>query len=506
MKRLQAIDIGTNSVRSIVVEVPVGGAHRVIDDEKEMTRLGQGLDATGVLDPDAIERTVVALEAMLDIGRSLGVSDVRAIATEAVRRASNGPELVTRLKDQLGLEVEIISADEEGRLVWLSALTLTKDMPASVVVDIGGGSIEIVQALGADPVSIVSMRLGARVMTERFIDQDPPSEASFKALKRHVRRTLADAVAPLEPGIATVVGSGGTVTSIAAVVAGMRGRHYESLHGMEVERPEVMQLLGILSHSTTEQRLAMSGMPADRADIVLAGALVLAEVLKLFGATGILVNTRGIREGIVLDTLASDGAIDPTPDHRRSVSEVGRRYGFDRAHAEQVTRLSLSLFDQLDEPLHLGRANRTLLESAAMLHDIGYYISYDRHHKHSYNLILNSGLPGLTQRERAMVAAIARYHTKAMPKRSHESMIGLDPADRATVRRLASILRIADGFDRGRSTRVSAIEAVDDGDVIRFTVHAEGDLHAELYGVDKKKDLFEETFGRAVEVAVAGRE
>jgi exopolyphosphatase/guanosine-5'-triphosphate,3'-diphosphate pyrophosphatase len=250
----------------------------------------------------------------------------------------------------------------------------------------------------------------------------------------------------------------------------------------------------------------MAGMPPDRVDIVLAGALVLAEVLKLFSASSVLVNARGIREGIVLDTLASDGAIDPTPDHRRTVREVGQRYGYDREHAEHVTMLSLSLFDQLVEPLHLGPANRVLLESAAMLHDIGYYISYDRHHKHSYHLILNSGLPGFTRRERAMVAAIARYHTKSLPKRSHESMIALDPADRATVRRLAAILRIADGFDRGRNARVSSIEAEDDGKTTRFTVHADSDPQAEMYGVDKKKDLYEETFGRTVEVVVAGRE
>ena len=506
MRLLQAIDIGTNSVRSIVVEVPVGGAHRVIDDEKEMTRLGQGLDASGLLDSAAMDRTVAALKAMMDIGRSLGATEVRAIATEAVRRASNGGEFVQRLREEAGLDIEIISAEEEGRLVWLSAASLVKDLPSSVIVDIGGGSVEVVQAIGSEPVSIVSMRIGARIMTERFIAEDPPSDLSFKALKRHVRRTLRDSVAPLEPGVATVVGSGGTVTSIAAIVAGMRGRRYESLHGLEIERPEIMQLLGILSHSDTTERSAIPGMPPDRVDIVLSGVLVLAEVLKLFNAGSILVNSRGIREGIVLDTLAADGAIDPTPDHRRSVREIGQRYRYDREHAEQVTRLSLSMFDQLIDVLHLDPSSRPLLESAATLHDIGYYIAYDRHHKHSYHLILHSGLPGFTQRERAVVAATARYHTKALPKRGHESMFALDPADRAVVRRLASILRIADGLDRGRGARVESVSVSDDGGVTRFIVSSDDDLHAELYGVEKKKDLFEETFGRTVEVSIAGRE
>jgi exopolyphosphatase/guanosine-5'-triphosphate,3'-diphosphate pyrophosphatase len=489
-----------------VVEVPVGGAHRVIDDEKEMTRLGAGLDATGVLDTEAVERTVIALKAMMDIGRSLGVTDVRAIATEAVRRAANGQEFVDRLLSEAGLKIEIISAEEEGRLVWLSAASLAKEMASSAVVDIGGGSVEVVQALGGEPVDIVSMRVGARVMTERFVTADPVSDDSFKKLKRYVRKALGCSVAPLEPSMPVLIGSGGAVTSIAAVVAGMRGRRYESLHGLHIERSEVMQLLGILSHTTTEQRLAMPGMPPERVDIVLAGTLVLAEVLKLFSAGGVLVNARGIREGIVLDTLASDGAVDPVSDYMRSVRDVGARYRYDRHHAEHVTELALSLFDQLTEPLHLDPSGRRLLESAAMLHDIGYYIAYDRHHKHSYHLILHSRLPGFTQRELAMAAAIARYHTKALPKRGHESWTAIEPADRATVRKLAAILRIADGLDRGRGARVESVTVSDDGAITHFDLETSADLHAELYGVEKKKDLFEETFGRTVELSISGRE
>jgi exopolyphosphatase/guanosine-5'-triphosphate,3'-diphosphate pyrophosphatase len=503
---LQAIDIGTNSVRSIVVEVPVGGAHRIIDDEKEMTRLGQGLDATGHLNPEAVERTVTALKAMMDIGRNLGVTEVRAIATEAVRRASNGAELVTRLHDEAGLDVEIISAEEEGRLVWLSAASLSVDMPASVIVDIGGGSVEVVQAIGEEPVSIVSMPIGARILTERYLTEDPPSDGSFKRLKRAVRKTLHERVRPLQPGLPTVIGSGGAITTMASLIAGLRGRRYETLQGVQIERPEIMQLLGVLSHATPQQRLAMPGMPQERIDIILAGTLVLAEMLKLLGASSVLVNARGIREGIVLDTLASDGAIDSAPDYMHSVRDVGTRYRYDRQHAEHVTKLALSIFDQLAEPLHLNVAERRLLESAAMLHDIGYYIAYDRHHRHSYHLIMHSGLPGFTRREIQMIAATARYHTKALPKRSHESWAAIESADRATVRKLAAILRIADGLDRGRGARVESVTVHDDGKVTHLRLESSVDLHAELYGVGKKKDLFEETFGRSVEVVVGESE
>jgi exopolyphosphatase/guanosine-5'-triphosphate,3'-diphosphate pyrophosphatase len=201
--------------------------------------------------------------------------------------------------------------------------------------------------------------------------------------------------------------------------------------------------------------------------------------------------------------LSSDGAIDSSPpDHMESVRDVGRRYRYDRQHAEHVTKLALSVFDQLADVMHLDPSQRRLLETAAMLHDIGYYIAYDRHHRHSYHLILHSGLHGLTRRETAMVAAVARYHTKALPKRSHESWAVIEPADRATVRQLAAILRIADGLDRGRGARVRSVSVRDDGEVTRVEVLGDVDLHAEMYGVGKKKDLFEETFGRRVEVDV----
>jgi exopolyphosphatase/guanosine-5'-triphosphate,3'-diphosphate pyrophosphatase len=503
MSRLQAIDIGTNSVRSIIVEVPVGGAHRVIDDEKAMTRLGQGLDATGVLDPDAVERTIEALTAMRDIGRSLGVADVRAIATEAVRRASNGAEFVARLRDEAGIEVEVISAEEEGRLVWLSAAAQVGDAPFSAAFDIGGGSVEIVQAVDAEPVEIASLRVGARVLTERFVAEDPISDIAFKQLKRHVRRALRDGVDVLTAGVSPLVGSGGAVTTAAAVIAGMRGRRYESLHGLEIERAEVMQLLGILSHSDAAERLKLPGMPAERVDVVLPGTLVLAEVMKLFGVSSVLVNARGIREGIIIDTLASDGAIAHKVEHLQAVRDLGTRYRYDREHAEQVTLLALSLFDQLEGSLNLDPEGRALLQTAAMLHDVGYYVAYDRHHKHSYHLILHANLPAFTRREMAMVASIARYHTKSLPKRAHESWASLDPPDRLKVRSLAAILRIADGLDRGRGARVEYVEAVDDGTVTLLTAVSSQELTAELYGVEKKKDLFEEVFGRTLAVQTA---
>jgi exopolyphosphatase/guanosine-5'-triphosphate,3'-diphosphate pyrophosphatase len=506
VRLLQVIDVGTNSVRSIVVEVPVGGPYRVVDDEKDMTRLGEGLEGTGVLSADAMDRTVSAIGAMSGIGVRLGVDEVRAVATEAARRASNGGEFVDRVRDETGVELEVVSPEEEGRLVWQSASTLTKGAGFEVAVDIGGGSVEIIQALDSEVLSICSMRLGARVLAERFVDGDPISDESFKRLKRGVKRTLKAEVTPLDSASSPLIGSGGTINSIASVVLGIQGKRHSSLHGVEIGRVEIMQLLGMLSHSSAAERLKLPAMPPDRVDIIMPGAVVLAETIKLFGAPGIIVNARGIREGIVIDTLAREGRVRAKPDVMAGVLDLCARYRFDRAHATQVTRLALSIFDQVAGPLDIDAATRPLLEAAAMLHDIGYYVAYDRHHEHTYHLVVNSTIPGLTRREQGMVAAIARYHTKSLPKPRHESWSSLEPVDRPTVRALAAILRLADGLDRGRAARVDGVDVTVGPEEVRLLVHGASELDAELYGSAKKRDLFEESFGRRVVVEAASAE
>jgi exopolyphosphatase/guanosine-5'-triphosphate,3'-diphosphate pyrophosphatase len=503
VRLLQVIDVGTNSVRSIVVEVPVGGPYRIVDDEKDMTRLGEGLESTGRLSDGSMERTVSALGTMAQIGRRLGVTQVRAVATEAVRRATNGGDLVSRVHDEVSLDIEVVAPEEEGRLVWLSSSTVSKGGGFEVAVDIGGGSVEIVQALDSEVLAISSMRLGGRVLSERFVDGDPISDESFKRLKRGVRRTLRESVTPLGSATAPLIGSGGTINSIAAVVSAIRGRKHASLHGVEVARADIMQLLGMLSHSSLDERLKYPGMPPDRADIIMPGAVVLAEVIKMFGAPGVIVNARGIREGIVIDTLTREGAAESKPDVMAGVLDLCTRYHFDRGHALQVTRLALSIFDQLAEPLGLDPQTRPLLEAAAMLHDIGYFIAYDRHHEHTYHLVTHSSIPGLTRREQGMVASIARYHTKSLPKARHASWESIEIEDRPVVLAGAAILRVADGLDRGRTARVGDVLVTVGRDEVRLRISGSAELDAEIYGAAKKRDLFEEVFGRALMIEAA---
>lgn len=503
MRRVQAIDIGTNSVRSIVVEVSDDGAYRVVDDEKATTRLGTGLQSSGALQDQPMQGTIDALRAFLGIGRNLGVQQVRAVATAAVRMATNGPAFVERLRVELGLEVEVISAEEEGRLVFVSAAAHFPLSGRSAVVDIGGGSVELVVAFGGQIEHVVSVPLGARVVSEQFVDADPISDAGFKRMKKFVRSTLQDAVAESGESAQLLVGSGGSVTSAAAMIASQRGPRIDEFQGFEVTRAEVMRLLSDLSRSTAEMRRKMAGLQPERADIILAGVLVLAEVMKLTGAASVSVNARGIREGIIIDTVGCGDSQSSALDRGEAVRRFGEQCRYDAEHAEQVARLALELFDQLQDPLSLEPEIRPILEAAAWLHDVGYHVAYDRHHRHTYHLVMHSRLPGFTGRELRRIAATARYHTKALPKASHEAWSALDPADRALVEPAAAILRLADGLDRGRAGHVSHLEAMVDAHGLTIVVYGEGEMHPELYGSEKKRDLFERVFGLPVTVTVS---
>jgi exopolyphosphatase/guanosine-5'-triphosphate,3'-diphosphate pyrophosphatase len=501
--RLQAIDIGTNSVRSLIVEPRDDGSFRVIDDEKETTRLGVGLAATGQMSQSSMDNTVLALRAFLGIGRDLQVDRVRAIATAAMRTASNGAAFAARLRDEIGLEVEIVSEAQEGRLVFLSA-SAHFDLPGHcAVVDIGGGSVEVVTAQDGEIEHIASMPIGVRVLSETFVDADPISSVGFKAMKRHVRKTLRASVGNFGVASVKLVGSGGTVTSVASMITAAQGMKRESAHGIEIARPELMLLLSDLSRSTVVDRRRMPGLSEERVDVILAGTLILAEVMKLTGASSVFVNARGIREGIVIDTLRSAHGDIPL-DRMAAVLAFGARCHYDERHAEQVRRLALSLFDQLSGELALDPTGRELLETAALLHDIGYHIAYDRHHRHSHHLVTHSRLPGFTNREIRRIASIARYHTKALPKETHEAWLTLDPQDRDAVAPLAALLRLADALDRGRASRLDEVRATFAGEELVLVLEGSGDLHPELFALEKKKDLFEGVFGITVSAVVDG--
>ncbi len=502
--RLAAIDVGTTTIRCIVVEAVAGGDFRVLDDERAGVRLGEGLSATGELSDAAQGRAREALVRMRKIAEGLGVAAIEAVATSAVRRASNGAAFVAAMERDAGVPIRVISGEEEAELAALSARHhFEMASTRFALLDLGGGSVEVVTAVGEHIEEIRSLELGAVVLTERFLRRDPVPARDLARLRKHVRKRLARDLPVADFVPQKCVGSGGTVTTLGAMTMALRNERYGSVHGYEVLRSEVVHLLAMLRRKSHKERRAVAGLGPERADIILAGLAVVDQLMEHLRVNVLTVNERGIREGLILRSLAKHGLLAPAArprDWRGSLEDFARSCHVDWSHAQHVRDLATRLFDAVAEPYGLDARDRELLEAAALLHDVGYFIDYSRHHKHTYHLIRHADLLGFTPRERELVAVVARYHRKALPKAKHEGFGALDEADRALVLRLGGLLRLADGLDRRRIGAVRDLRCRLETGSFRVVLQGEGDLSVEVYGGQEKGNLFERAFRTRLEL------
>lgn len=500
--RLAAIDIGTNSIRCIVAEVDPQGKFTILDDEKASVRLGENLAHHGAISLLACGRAIEAISRIRKLIEGFKVHEIEAVATSAIRNALNGPDLVQELSAALGHEIRVISGQEEAELAALSALhNFEMSGKRYAVIDIGGGSVEVVTALGNHIEGFFSVDLGAVLMTERFFASDPVRIGDYRKFQRYVREQLKKTFGSERPAVQSLIGSGGTITSLGGMVMSMRRQAFSSVHGYEVLRSEVVHLLAMLMRKDIKGRRVVPGLNPDRADIIVAGLGVVDELMRFFGANLLQVNERGIREGLVLACIKRLGlARDPLSPRtwRSSVLEFARSCHYDEAHSRHVANLSLAIFDRVAAEAAMKKGERRMLEAAALLHDIGYFISYNSHHKHSYHFIRHADLFGLTPRERELIAQIARYHRKALPKKKHAEYSQLHEKDRLTVSRLGGILRLADGLDRRRSGLVEVVDLVRNGNVYTFKLLGTEDISVEIFGGTAKRDLFEKAFGGSV--------
>ncbi len=496
--RLAAIDIGTNSIRSIVVEAEASGKFRVLDDEKATVRLGEGLNKTGNLSAEACQRAIEALLRQKKIIDGYSVLAIEVVATSAVRKAANGREFVAEISKQTGLDVSVISGDEEAELASLSAFNnFDVEGGRHLLVDIGGGSLELVTTVGRHVEEIYSLELGAVYLSETFLKGDAPGAEAYNRLRRRIRKTFKETFLQDKPVVNAVIGSGGTVTSIAAMILAGRKEAYGSAHGYEILRSDVVHLLAMLQRKNLKELRAVPGLNPDRADIIVAGVTVIDELLEFCQANLLRVNERGIREGLILRGLKKHGMLQE--EHaprswRASVIGFAESCQFDRHHALQVAKLSREIFSAVSRPYKLGERECRILEAAAILHDVGYFINYSSHHKHSYHLIRHADLFGFTPRERELIAHVARYHRKSLPKKKHELFMRLSSADRQLVCRLGGILRLADGLDRSRTGLVTIAEPILSPSRLVLRLQGSGDLSVEIYGATSKSDLFREAF------------
>jgi exopolyphosphatase / guanosine-5'-triphosphate,3'-diphosphate pyrophosphatase len=507
-ERIAAIDVGSNSVRLLVAEYDPASGLSIVDELKDQPRLAAGLARTGCLNDAAMDRAIQALGRMREVCQRRGVRRIAAVATAAVREAENGPWFVRRVRQELDIPLRIIDPETEAALSYRSvAHHFPLAGERTLVADIGGGSLELIGAVDGLVELTLSLPLGAVRLTELYLTGRRPIQREISALRKYIRKQLKRGLSSREWAAAAVIGSGGTFTTLGRVSRARRGMSPgESIHGVTVDTAEVERLLDWLASRTPEERRQVPGLNPERADIILAGLAVTAELLDWVRTRSITVSAFGLREGLLLEMA---GAEEPVVrDPLRLFREFVERCQSDRRHVEHVRKLALQLFEQLGQTLGCGPEEQLLLEAAGLLHDVGQLVSYPKHHKHSYSLIIHAERLGLLPRDRELVALISRYHRRTGPRKRHPEFAALPAGDQEIVRRLSAILRVADGLDRGHSEAVKKVTSRLDAKALTLTVTPATrgtDLGLECWGASRKADVMAKLLQRDVVITPPAR-
>jgi exopolyphosphatase / guanosine-5'-triphosphate,3'-diphosphate pyrophosphatase len=495
------IDLGSNSWRLVVFTFVPGRWWKRTDELYETVRIGEGLESSGRLSEEAMQRGLETLAVFerFCVANGLSGDRVQAIATSAIRDAANGEEFVLAARRATGLRVEILSAEDEARYGYVAAVNTTT-LADGVVLELGGGSMQLIAVADRRARELCSFAIGAVRLTEHFLPgEGPAKKKDLERLREHVRDALGG-VPWLSDSGHRLVGIGGAVRNLAAAAQRAAEQLDIGVQGFVITRGALADLIGALASLPVAERGEVAGIKPGRGDIILAAALAIEAVLELGRFEGIEVTEAGLREGVFLAReLLSDG--DPLFDNVReaAVRNLAIQYESDMAHVEHVARLALQMFDSLvDGGLFEPRpGERELLWAASMLHDVGMTISYDDHHKHSRYLIVSADLPGFDPRERALIGQISRYHRKGAPKLGEMAALAIE-GDEELLDRCSVILRLAEHLERGRDQSVRQARLRANGKGIDLHLDASGDLTLPHWSVERYGDgeVFERVFGR----------
>lgn len=507
-RTLAAIDLGTNSLHMVVVRIePTLPSFSIITREKDTVRLGDRA-TNGELKPEVMARAIATLGRFQEIAKSLNAQTIVAVATSAVREAPNGKDFLQQVEDDLGLSVDLISGPEEARRIYLGVLSgMELNSHPHIIIDIGGGSTELILGNSHEPRSLTSTKIGAVRLSTELISTDPISNAQFQYLQAYVRgmleRPIDELRATLQPNEQPrMVGTAGTIEALATIHAREKlGIVPSPFTGYQFNLKDLRELVNRLRKLNYAERAAIPGMSERRSEIILAGAVILQEAMTLLGIESLTVCERSLREGVIVDWMLTHGLIEDrlryqSSVRQRSVLKTAQKYHVDLEYSDRVANFALSLFDQTKGILHNWTAERELLWAAAMLHNCGHYVGHSGHHKHSYYLIRHGELLGFTETEIELIANLARYHRRSAPKKKHENYRNLPSKNhRQIVNQLSALLRLAVALDR---RQMGAINQV------RCEYRPEQELHLrllpsqphddcalELWSLDYKKGVFE---------------
>jgi exopolyphosphatase / guanosine-5'-triphosphate,3'-diphosphate pyrophosphatase len=501
---LAAIDLGTNSFHMVIVKIDKEkNSFKVVDRVKENVRLGSGSSDMKYLTEEAMVRGIESLRRFKKVADAYE-APIRAIATSAVREALNQNEFIRRVYAELDLKIEVASGFEEARLIYLGIIqALPLQNKSVLMIDIGGGSTEYLVGKKREIFYENSLKLGAIRLTQRFFTGEELTEEKIKECRKYVAGNLAPVVRQMKKSRhQTVVGSSGTITALARIIRLQRGDLNDtSMNGFVFTSKELTEAVALLCKAkTVKQRMKIAGLDAARADIIVSGAIILEQSFKHLRIKQMTVSEFALREGIILDTIEKKynvkdfHALDNI--RYKSVLHLAETFRYEKEHSHHVANLAIKIFDQTQSLHKLGRMERDFLEAAAILHEIGIFLSHAQHHRHAHYLIKNSELLGYSDNEKELIGNIARYHRKSHPKPKHEGFALLNNEDQNIVKMLSSMIRIADGLDRTHSSAVKDLKVKKSGKTVKILLRkAKGkNLEMEMWGADRKKELFEEVF------------
>jgi exopolyphosphatase/guanosine-5'-triphosphate,3'-diphosphate pyrophosphatase len=502
-RRTVVIDMGSNSFRLVAYSYEPGRWWRRTDEIYDTVRVGAGLLASGRLADDRIETAIEAMEvyAHFCAASGIAVENVRAVATSAIRDAANGAELLARVRELTNLPARVLSTEEEAYFGYLAAVNSTT-LSNGAVLDLGGGSLQLVRVRGRRAVETASWRLGTVRMTERFFEGKASSTKQRDALRAHVLEQLA-AVPWCNRLRGSVVGIGGTVRNLAAAAKAAAGLPSIGVQGVVLEGEALDGLIKQLASRSVDERATLDGIKPGRAGLILAGAIVIRAAMEAIGTDRLEVTQAGLREGVFFSTYL--GPVQPPlfEDVRvASVRNLATQYQPDLVHCSHVAELAGQLLHSLDGsvPRARGLDIAQLLWAAGMLHDIGVSVDYDDHHKHSRYLILAAGLPGFSQRELALIAQTARYHRKGAPELGELAPL-CHASDQLLLTRLSALLRLAEHLDRGRDGAVVRARLREQDERLELELAVNGDPALARWGAERQSDLFRRAFGRPLTLA-----
>jgi exopolyphosphatase/guanosine-5'-triphosphate,3'-diphosphate pyrophosphatase len=485
---LGAIDVGTNAVRMELARALPDGSLETLHQERDPIRPGEGVFLTGSIPREVAGRLLSTLRRYAALCRRDGAR-VRAVATSAVREARNGAEIVRRVRAEAGLELEVVSGREEARLICLGVLQGKPPHARSLVVDIGGGSTEVATARGEEPTELWSVAVGAVRLTEMFGTAAKVTPARLALVRSYADESFREGLPRRFRHAPVALGSSGTINAVVGFAASK---------GRSATLKEISRAVEELAEMGIEER--RRHFDPRRAEVIVSGAVILEAAVRHLGLKSVTSVDTGLRNGILVDLLRRGASAQPDRSAAEAALALGRRFAFDEKHAVQVGALAVALFEDLADLHGLPHAARRLLEAAAVLHDIGTAVAFHKHHKHTFYLVANADVPGFSDRERELMATVARYHRRSTPDRRRADLAHLSASELSTVRKAAALLRVANALDASHQQPVRSLRASQHGGVVTLRLRLRAPADLELWDARREAQFFREVFRKRLEI------